>query len=77
MSQTARNHSIFKNPLKLAPLPAGAAGMSVTSRSSHQSNGHNLFIRNRENLVDLIVRKLRSKHVDRNPYFFAGPTQSS
>jgi len=28
MSQSARNNSIFKHPLKLAPMTGGNAGMS-------------------------------------------------
>jgi len=43
----------------------------MTSRESGKSSGHGLFLRNRENLIDLIVRKLKTKHVDKNPYFFS------
>ena len=46
----------------------------MTSRESGRSAGHSLFLKNRENLIDLIVRKLKTKHVDKNPYFFAGQT---
>lgn len=76
MGATGRNLSISNKPTKLASLCKGSktTGMSQTSRDSHKSAGHNLFLRNRENLVDLIVRKLRTKHVDKNPWFFTGPT---
>lgn len=42
---------------------------SVTSRESKTSGTHDLFIRNRETLLDLIVRKLRHKYIDGNPYY--------
>lgn len=37
---------------------------SVSSRNSSKSGTHDLFVRNRETLVELIVRKLRQKYID-------------
>ena len=70
--KTARRHFEAASNSTLPSLHDNKrkAPSSVTSRESKTSGTHDLFLRNRETLLDLIVRKLRHKYVDSNPYYY-------